>query len=216
MLALAGALSMACSEPADGPEGAVVEPPFEVAGEAEGLLLVWYDDEGPHTATRRSAIPEAHRSSVRVDDLSLGPDEGLPAGQVYVADLTSAGEGGRYTVRQMSREAFDARVEAAMGGAPEAEPAATAGRGDAEVVIYTASWCGYCRQAKAFLREQNVPFVERDIEREPGAREAMQRAMRAAGVSGRGVPVIDFDGEIITGFDRAALQRAIERSRSPI
>ena len=34
------------------------------------------------------------------------------------------------------------------------------------VVIYTASWCGYCRQAVAFLRSHNIPFKEYDIDRD--------------------------------------------------
>ncbi|MBZ0120442.1 MAG: hypothetical protein K8H88_25850, partial [Sandaracinaceae bacterium] len=52
-----------------------LEAPFEVRGEAEGLLLVWYDEQGPHTATRRSEVPEAQRAFVRVDDLSLPPEQ---------------------------------------------------------------------------------------------------------------------------------------------
>src|SRR5690606_10354384 len=67
-------------------EGEPVEPPFEVRGEAEGLLLVWFDEEGLHTASRRSEIPEAHRDAVRVDDLSLAPEERLDPELVYVAD----------------------------------------------------------------------------------------------------------------------------------
>ncbi len=44
----------------------------------------------------------------------------------------------------------------------------------------------------------------------------MQAAAAAAGVQTRGIPVIDFRGQIIAGFDRGALARAIERSRTAI
>lgn len=222
-LALAAALP-ACSSneqaAADVPdEGEPVTPPFEVAGDAEGLLLVWFDEEGLHTAQRREEIPETRRGAVRVDDLSLPPDERLDPELVYVADLSAPGTDGQYPVRRMPRATFDARVEEVSGAVVEAEPVeggeATADA-DADVVIYGASWCHACRSAAAFLRERNVPFVERDIEREPGAREAMMQAAREAGVSPRGIPVIDFRGEIIRGFDRGALERAIARSSSAI
>ncbi len=194
--------------------GEIVEPPFAVRGDAEGLLLVYFDDEGLHTANRRSEIPEAHRAMVRVDDLGLAPDQRLDPELVYVADLRRAGEHGNYTVRRMPRASFDARVSAATGEGPAVahdtpESAGENGHADGDVVIYGASWCGACRSAAAFLRERNVAFVERDIEREPGAREAMQRAARAAGMNPSGIPVIDFRGRIIAGFDRAALERAI-------
>lgn len=223
---LAVALVAACSpEPtADRlPEdGEVVTPPFEVAGDATGLLLVWFDDEGTHTATSREEIPEDRRAHVRVDDLRLAPEDRLDPELVWVADLRRPGEGGAYTVRRMPRASFDRRVEAATEveladvEEPLVHPVAPEGADDADVVIYGASWCHACRSAAAFLRQRNVPFVERDVEREPGAREAMQEATQAAGVRPRGIPVIDFRGEIIAGFDRARLEAAIERTRTPI
>lgn len=207
------ALALGCSEDTEvvPDEGEVVTPPFEVSGEAEGLLLVWFDDEGAHAASRRSEIPEGHRAMVRVDDLTLSPEEGLDPSLVYVADLSrAAGDG--YEVRRMPREAFDARVEAASAR-PAPVAAADGQDPDADVIIYGASWCGACRQAEAFLRQRNIPFVERDIEREPGARQAMMEAARGAGVNPSGIPVIDFRGTIIAGFDRGALERAIQQSQ---
>lgn len=201
-------------------EGELVDPPFDVRGDARGLLLVWFDEEGLHTASAREEIPEARRGAVRVDDLSLPPEQRLAPELVYVADLRSAHDDGSYPVRRQLRSTFDAQVERATQAVaetpahpPSASPRAT---GDNGVVIYGASWCSACRSAAEFLRSRNVDFLERDIERDPGAREAMMRAAQAAGVRPSGIPVIDFDGQIIRGFDRAALERAIERSRAPI
>lgn len=216
VVAIAVALSGGCSEEDAVPaEGEVVTPPFTVAGEAEGLLLVWFDEDGSHVASRRSDIPEANRGMVRVDDLSLPPDQGLDPSLVYVADLGRAGEGGAYTVRRMPRDAFEDAVDEASGGD---EPTAVADGQDpdADVIIYGASWCGACRSTAAFLRQRDVAFVERDIEREPGARQAMLEAARAAGVSPSGIPVIDFRGTIIAGFDQPALERAIRANPAPI
>ncbi len=196
-------------------EGEVVTPPFAVRGEADDLLLVWFDAEGPHTAARRSDIPEARRAQVRVED--LGAADPLDPSLVYVADLSAPGPGGDFPVRRMTRDAFEAAVEAAQAGpAEELAAGESEGAAGADVVIYGASWCSACRGAAAYLRQRHVPFVERDIEREPGAREAMMQAAQRAGIRPSGIPVIDFRGQVIAGFDRGALERAIERDRTTI
>ncbi|MEM9066948.1 MAG: glutaredoxin family protein [Myxococcota bacterium] len=193
-------------------EGVPVEPPFAVRGEAEDLVLTWYDEEGPHTAPSRSEIPEARREHVRVDSLNVPPDQRDP-GSVYVADLR-AEENGRYPVRQFGRDAFDAFVDRAMGlGQAEtgAEPEGTAGAlASTDVIIYGASWCGACRSAAAYLTQRGVPFEEKDIERDPGARTEMQQKARAAGLQPSGIPVIDFRGTILTGFSQGRIDRLIQ------
>jgi glutaredoxin len=189
-----------------------VSPPFTVQGELEGLLLIWIDEHGAHTASRRSDIPEAHRARVRIDALNVAPDKRLDPDHVYVADLTAPGKDGRYPVRETTRAWFDAQVVASRPPSPSAAEADPNGSG---VTIYMASWCGACRAAASYLRSRNVPFEERDIEKDADANSEMLRKARAAGKSPSGVPVIDFQGQLILGFDRDALARLIDRS-SPI
>lgn len=188
----------------EAPVGEVVDPPFTVAGDAEGLVLTWYDEDGPHVAERRSDIPAESREHVKVDSLSLAPDERDPDA-VFVADLRSPGEGEAYEVRRFDREGFDALLDGMHG----TEPIAT---GDASVVVYGASWCGACRQAESWLEANGVPFVEKDIEQDPQAREEMLRKARAAGVPTSGIPVIDVRGRLLTGFDPRAMQRALDET----
>lgn len=183
--------------------GEVVDPPFTVAGEAEGLVLTWYDEDGPHVAERRSDIPPEAREHVRVDSLALAPDERDPDA-VYVADLRTPGDGERYEVRRFDRDGFDALLD----GMHATEPLA----GDASVVVYGASWCGACRQAESWLEANGVPFVEKDIEQDPEARAEMQRKARAAGVPTSGIPVIDINGRLLTGFDPGAMRRALDET----
>lgn len=180
--------------------GEVVDPPFAVRGDADGLMLTWFDAEGTHVAERRSDVPESARAEVRVDSLSLAPEDRDPE-HVLVADLRTAGEGGRYVVRRVSREAFEARVRAAR----EAVAAAASG----EIIVFGASWCGACRQAEAHLRERGVAFEERDIEADPSARQDMIRRARAAGITPNGIPVIDIRGRVLQGFDASAIDRAL-------
>jgi glutaredoxin len=206
-----------------GLEGAPIEPPFEVKGDLDGLLLVWFDEEGPHTAASRDEIPEEHREHVRVDDLSVPPDERLDPEFVYVADLRTALEGGSFAVHQVRRDAYDGMVDEAQGiearpREPEAVAAAdpppsdpSAEGADADVVIYGADWCNACRATARFFRSRGVPFVEKNVERDSRARAEMQQKAQAAGVRPTGIPVIDFRGTILTGFDQRRLEQLIAR-----
>ena len=39
------------------------------------------------------------------------------------------------------------------------------------VVMYTTSWCGYCRRLKSQLAREGIEVTEVDIERDPDAAE---------------------------------------------
>lgn len=199
----AGAAGEAASGEAS---GEVVRPPFAVRGNAENLMLVWYDEEGPHTAIGRSEVPTERRAEVRVQSLAVDDADALDEDSVYVADLRSSGDDGNYTVRRVARADFDAHIDAYVAGA-RGEGSALASTGD--VIVYGASWCGACRQTESFLRERGVAFIERDVEEDPTAASDMRRAAAAAGLHPTGIPVIDFRGRIILGFNPAALEEAI-------
>ncbi|HEX2678055.1 MAG TPA: glutaredoxin domain-containing protein, partial [Polyangiales bacterium] len=186
--------------------GEVVKPPFAVSGELDGLLLVWLDASGAHTASKRSEIPEASREHVRIDSLATPPEQRLDAEHVYVADVRTAGSDGSYVVRKATRDWFDAQIDH-LKPPPKVEVAAV---GTGDVVIYKASWCGVCRRAEAYLRERHVPFVEKDVEKDPGAQAEMLDKTRKKGLTPTGVPVIDFRGEIMLGFDQAHLAQLID------
>jgi glutaredoxin len=178
-----------------------VTPPFDVRDEADSLLLVWYDAAGIHTATKRSEIPEARRAQVRVDSLSVSPDTRLDPDQLYVADLRTAAADGRYPVRKATRTWFDAQVDHEKPAPPEAKAD--------DVVIYKAAWCGVCKSAAGFLKQRHVAFIEKDIEKDPGAAAEMQRKASAKGLHPTGVPVIDYHGELLLGFDQQRLNQLI-------
>ncbi len=77
---------------------------------------------------------------------------------------------------------------------------------DHEVVVYTTSWCGWCRKTLAYLTQQGVAFENRDIEAEEMWREELLEK-----TGGTSIPVVEIDGQIIRGYDptrMAALLRA--------
>jgi len=66
-----------------------------------------------------------------------------------------------------------------------------------EVKLYTTPACVYCVTLKEFLKEKNVQFEEIDISRDEKLKDEIIEK------SGQmGVPVLDIDGQILTGFDR--------------
>jgi len=62
--------------------------------------------------------------------------------------------------------------------------------------------------AKEFLSQRGVPFVEKDVSRDPVAAQEM---VRRSGQ--RGVPVIMVDDQVIIGFNRPLLEQALSRQR---
>lgn len=72
------------------------------------------------------------------------------------------------------------------------------------VKVYSTPTCPYCRIAKNFLKEKNIPFEELDVSRDKNALIEMKEK------SGQmGVPVIDIDGKIIVGFNREAISKEL-------
>lgn len=66
---------------------------------------------------------------------------------------------------------------------------------DSGVTIYTTEWCGVCKRAKAFFRQNGVQFREWDVEKSDyGAAKFKQ-------LGGSGVPVITVGSEKMMGFD---------------
>lgn len=72
------------------------------------------------------------------------------------------------------------------------------------VRLYTTSWCGYCKKAKAQLAARRVPFDEIDVETsDSGQREF-------ASIGGRGVPVILVGDQRMDGFDAGRLDAMLQ------
>lgn len=75
----------------------------------------------------------------------------------------------------------------------------------AKVIVYSTSTCPYCFAAKDFLKENGIKFEDVNVS------ENHEKAMEMVKKSGQsGVPVLDIDGKIITGFDKEAISRALK------
>jgi glutaredoxin 3 len=78
------------------------------------------------------------------------------------------------------------------------------------VVVYSTTYCGYCRRAEDLLRRAGIAFESVDVTDDVPARAKLVE--RAGGR--RTVPVIFIDGEPIGGYQElAAMMRAGELER---
>lgn len=176
-------------------------PPLPVVrDESTSLLFSFVDPNGRVlTVPTPSAVPEPVRKRVLVVDLDKSPELRQAHRYAFFADLTERQADGTYPVVVVSRydAARGANVPAAM---PPPEGA---------VVVYSAVWCGYCKKAMAWMKEHEVPFIERDVEKTPGAAAELAGKLKAAGIPGGGVPVTDWGGSVVVGYDLAAFQRLL-------
>ncbi len=68
------------------------------------------------------------------------------------------------------------------------------------VTLYTTPTCSWCHVTKSHLESHQVLFTEVDVSADA------ERAREMMAKSGQyGVPVLDIDGEIVVGFDRARI-----------
>ena len=72
-----------------------------------------------------------------------------------------------------------------------------------EVVIYTNTGCSACHQAKEFLAQHNVSFVEKSIAKDPSLINEL------ASMGFRAVPVIRVGDETMLGFSAVKLRRML-------
>ncbi len=73
-----------------------------------------------------------------------------------------------------------------------------------QVILYTTPTCTYCKSAKAFFEEHGVDYEEIDVSQD------VQKAQELIEKTGQtGVPVIEIDGEVIIGFDKRRIARAL-------
>lgn len=73
-----------------------------------------------------------------------------------------------------------------------------------KVIIYTTPTCIYCKMAKAFFKEHNVDYEEKNVSTDAAARDEMIAKSHQLGV-----PVIDIDGEFTVGFDKERISKLL-------
>ncbi len=99
-----------------------------------------------------------------------------------------------------------------FGGPPQVDNWAAVIRGEkrasgmlatAGLTMFSAQWCGYCKQAKAYLAKRGIPYRDVDID----ASDSNKREWQQFG--GKGVPLFIAGDKRMRGFGAEALGRFI-------
>ena len=73
------------------------------------------------------------------------------------------------------------------------------------IKLYSKPLCGWCQDAKAYLKAHNIPFEDIDVGVNAAAYAEMQK------LSGQTyVPTIVVDGKVLADFDVAALEKFLK------
>lgn len=74
------------------------------------------------------------------------------------------------------------------------------------VKLYTTESCPWCVKVKNYLKAKEVLFEELNVQDNMEAREEMVSKSKQMGV-----PVLDINGSIVIGFDKKAIETALEK-----
>jgi len=78
------------------------------------------------------------------------------------------------------------------------------------IKLYSRPLCGWCQEAKAYLRQRGLAFEDVDVGADPATYEEMQR------LSGqRFVPTIVVDGQVLADFDVQQLETFLTKLNAP-
>lgn len=73
------------------------------------------------------------------------------------------------------------------------------------IVMYTTSWCGYCKKARKYFAANNIRYIERDIETSAQAKREYDR------LRGTGVPVLRIGETIMRGWSESRFEKIYRR-----
>jgi glutaredoxin 3 len=75
------------------------------------------------------------------------------------------------------------------------------------ITVYSTPTCVFCHAVKEYFRQKNVKYEEKDLTQDQDAAKwVLEHTGQLA------VPVIDLNGTIIVGFDRAKIDEELAKS----
>ncbi len=75
--------------------------------------------------------------------------------------------------------------------------------GSQDVVIYSTSWCPYCKTLRITLNNYQIPFTEHDTEK------SIQGILGFWALRGRAVPISVIGEQVIYGYDGQIITEAL-------
>ncbi|MEK6863392.1 MAG: glutaredoxin family protein [Nanoarchaeota archaeon] len=79
-----------------------------------------------------------------------------------------------------------------------------------EIKIYTIPTCSWSTKAKEWLKKKKLPFQDCDVAESQNSQFRDELIEKSGQVS---VPVVDFGGEIVVGFNEKRFEEALEKAK---
>lgn len=91
----------------------------------------------------------------------------------------------------------------AVNTQPSSRPSVTQKKNtnNKKIIMYSTSWCGYCKKARKYFIAKGISFVEYDIEKNARAKRDYDA------IGGSGVPVIVKGKKHMQGFSQQSFDR---------
>ncbi len=72
------------------------------------------------------------------------------------------------------------------------------------IKVYSTPTCPWCVRAKAYLKENGIPFTDVDVSQDLASAREMVK------ISGQmGVPVLSINGNVVVGFDKKRIDELL-------
>ncbi len=72
------------------------------------------------------------------------------------------------------------------------------------IIMYSTSWCSYCKRTRSFLERSNLVFLDYDIEKSSEARAAYDA------LEGKVIPIVIVNNTVITGYNTRAIVKTLK------
>jgi len=214
-------------------------PELKIVEKAD-LVFTFNDGNKFKTVFSIEDIPRSARGWVGVIDPKLRTKVGVGSGRLmYVANLCKKRDDGGYSYEVLTRDAFESRGPvscgnsfggnplgavsgrssiggegSSAGGATGGEPSgSTGGAAGQRVIVYITNTCPVCIRALRFMKKKGIPFVAKDINKEPSAARELGKKAAASGMRVTGVPVFDVGGKLVKGFDPGQLLKLVGKRK---
>lgn len=79
---------------------------------------------------------------------------------------------------------------------------------DTKIVIYSTSWCQFCKKTREYLESNNIAFEDRDIELGDASIDQLYQSIGA-----KAIPQIVIGNKIINGFNREVLSAELKAQK---
>jgi glutaredoxin len=74
-----------------------------------------------------------------------------------------------------------------------------------EIIMYGAAWCGVCKRARRFFRDNDIRYTEYDVDTTAKGKRDYKK------LNGSGVPIFLVDGQRYNGFSPSRFKSILER-----